>query len=95
MEAADIRLSRELEGEKRLLKQMYAELSLENWILKEVLEKKTLEPVVKRQLVCRLVAAPGERALGGRGLTLRRSVHRNQPQPTLITSSNMKYSAEF
>ena len=54
MEAADIRLSQELEGEKRLLKQMYAELSLENWILKEVLEKKTLEPVVKRQLVCRL-----------------------------------------
>ena len=39
MEAADIRLSRELEGEKRLLKQMYAELSLENWILKEMLEK--------------------------------------------------------
>ena len=40
MEAADIRRLRELEEENRRLKQMYAELSLEHRILKEVLEKK-------------------------------------------------------
>ena len=40
MEAADIRRLRELEEENRRLKAMYAELSLEHRILKEVLTKK-------------------------------------------------------
>jgi putative transposase len=40
MEAADIRRLREQEEENRRLKHMYAELSLEHRILKEVLEKK-------------------------------------------------------
>ena len=40
MEAADIRRLRELEEENRRLKHMYAELSLEHRLLKEVLEKK-------------------------------------------------------
>jgi putative transposase len=40
MEAADIRRLRELEEENRRLKHMYAELSLEHRILKEVIEKK-------------------------------------------------------
>jgi putative transposase len=40
MEAADIRRLRELEEENRRLKAMYAELSLEHQILKEVLTKK-------------------------------------------------------
>ena len=40
MEAADIRRLRELEEENRRLKHMYAELSLEHRILKQVLEKK-------------------------------------------------------
>ena len=40
IEAADIRRLRELEEENRRLKHMYAELSLEHRILKEVLEKK-------------------------------------------------------
>jgi len=40
MEAADIRRLRELKEENRRLKHMYAELSLEHRILKEVLEKK-------------------------------------------------------
>jgi len=40
MEAADIRRLRELEEENRRLKHMYAELSLEHRILKEVLGKK-------------------------------------------------------
>ena len=40
MEAADIRRLRELEEENRRLKHMYAELSLDHRILKEVLGKK-------------------------------------------------------
>ena len=40
MEASDIRRLRELEEENRHLKAMYAELSLEHRILKEVLTKK-------------------------------------------------------
>jgi putative transposase len=40
MEAADIKRLRELEEENRRLKQMYADLSLDHQILKEVLTKK-------------------------------------------------------
>ena len=40
MEASDIKRIRDLEHENALLKQMYAELSLENRDLKDVIEKK-------------------------------------------------------
>jgi len=40
MEAADIRRLREPEEENRRLKQMYADLSLENRALKDVIIKK-------------------------------------------------------
>lgn len=40
MEAADIQRLRELETENRQLKQMYADLSLENRALKDVIAKK-------------------------------------------------------
>jgi putative transposase len=40
MEASDIRRMRELEAENRRLKHMYADLSLENRALKDVIEKK-------------------------------------------------------
>lgn len=40
MEASDIRKLRELEDENRPLKQMYADLSLENRALKDVIAKK-------------------------------------------------------
>lgn len=40
MTLSDIKKLRELETENRRLKQMYADLSLENHILKDVIEKK-------------------------------------------------------
>ena len=40
MDNSDIKRLRELEAENRRLKQMYAQLSLDHHILKEVLEKK-------------------------------------------------------
>lgn len=40
MEASDLRRLRELEDENRQLKQMFAELSLEHQVLKDVVEKK-------------------------------------------------------
>ena len=40
MEASDIKRLRELEEENRRLKQMYADLSLENRALKDVIAKK-------------------------------------------------------
>jgi putative transposase len=40
MEASDVKRLQELETENRRLKQMYAELSLDHQILKEILEKK-------------------------------------------------------
>ena len=40
MQASDIRRLRELEDENRRLKQMYADLSLENRALKDVIAKK-------------------------------------------------------
>lgn len=40
MEAADIKRLKELEEENRRLKQMFADLSLENRALKDVIEKK-------------------------------------------------------
>lgn len=40
MEASDIKRLKELEEENRQLKQLFAELSLENHALKDVIEKK-------------------------------------------------------
>lgn len=40
MEASDVRRLRDLEEENRRLKQMFADMSLENRALKEIIEKK-------------------------------------------------------
>ena len=40
MQASDVKRLRELEEENRKLKQMYADLALDNRILKDVIEKK-------------------------------------------------------
>ena len=49
MEVNQISRLKELEDENRRLKQMYADLALDNKILKDVIEK-TLEPEVKKRL---------------------------------------------
>ena len=40
MEASDVKRLKELEDENRRLKQMFADLSLEHRIVKDILEKK-------------------------------------------------------
>jgi putative transposase len=40
MEVSDVKRLKELEGENRRLKQMYADLSLENRALRDLIEKK-------------------------------------------------------
>ncbi|EGK57947.1 ISD1 transposase [Enterobacter hormaechei ATCC 49162] len=40
MEASDIKKIKDLEDENRRLKQMFADLSLQNRVLKDVIEKK-------------------------------------------------------
>lgn len=40
MEASDVKRLKDLEAENRRLKQMYADLSLEHTILKDIVEKK-------------------------------------------------------
>lgn len=55
MEAADIKKIKALEDENHLLKQMFANLSLEYRTLKNVIEK-ALKPAIKRELVSYLTA---------------------------------------
>lgn len=54
MEASDIKKIKDLEDENRRLKQMFADLSLENRALKDVIEK-ALKPAFKRELVTHLI----------------------------------------
>ncbi|WP_443083706.1 IS3 family transposase [Vibrio sp. E14] len=51
MEASDVKRLKELEDENRRLKQMFADLSLEHRIVKDILGKKAVKPAVKRELV--------------------------------------------
>ena len=80
MEAADIKKMKDLEDENRRLKQMFADLSLENRALKDVIEKKALKPAIKRELVRYLTTqfAMGIRQ-ACRTLSLSRTVFRYQP----------------
>ncbi|HEX7762551.1 MAG TPA: IS3 family transposase [Cellvibrio sp.] len=50
MEASDVKRLKDLEEENRRLKQMYAELSLDHKILKDIVGKKAVKPAVRREL---------------------------------------------
>ena len=56
MEASDIQRMKNLEAENRKLKQMFADLSPENTMLKDVIQK-TLRPAQKKELVTYAVSA--------------------------------------
>ena len=72
-EASDIKRLKELEHENGRLKRMYADLSLENAALKDVLAKKALRPAERREVVTHLVTQGGlpvQRACQAVGLSL-------------------------
>ncbi|MFP1787786.1 IS3 family transposase [Lonsdalea quercina] len=80
MEAADIKKIKDLEDENRRLKQMFADLSLENRALKDVIEKKPLKPAIKRELVSYLTTQfTMSIRQACRTLSLSRTVFRYQP----------------
>ena len=51
MEASDVKRLKELEEENRRLKHMYAELSLDHKLLKDIVEKKAVSTDTCRELV--------------------------------------------
>ncbi|ATL45901.1 IS3 family transposase [Chitinophaga caeni] len=59
MEASDVKRLKDLEEENSRLKRMYADLSLDNQILKDLFTKKALGPSTKRQVAEELVADQG------------------------------------
>jgi len=50
MEASDIKKMKDLEDENRRIKQMFADLNLENRALKDVIGKIALKPAIKSEL---------------------------------------------
>lgn len=82
MEASDIKKIKDLEDENRRLKQMFADLSLENRALKDVIEK-ALKPAFKRELVTHLITAFGLSIRQAcRSLNLSRTVYHYRPDNT-------------
>ncbi|NSL85258.1 IS3 family transposase [Chitinophaga sp. Mgbs1] len=59
MEASDVKRLKDLEEENSRLKRLYADLSLDNQILKDLFHKKRLGPSTKRQVAEELVADQG------------------------------------
>ncbi|EHI7576299.1 IS3 family transposase [Salmonella enterica] len=83
MEASDIKKIKDLEDENRRLKQMFADLSLENRALKDVIEKKPLKPAFKRELVTHLISTFGLSIRQAcRSLNLSRTVYHYRPDTT-------------
>jgi putative transposase len=82
MEASDVRRLKELEEENIKLKRMFANLSLENEVLKDVIAKKALRPAEKRDLADFMHSEHGlsERQVCA-ALGLSRTVYRYEPKP--------------
>ena len=72
MEASDLKRVKELEAENARLKRMYAEMALDNAAMTDLIAKKTLGPVQKREAVRYLVevhARPLRRSCESVGLS--------------------------
>ncbi|HAG1883052.1 TPA: IS3 family transposase [Salmonella enterica] len=83
MEASDIKKIKDLEDENRRLKQMFADLSLENRALKDVIEKKPLKPASKRELVTHLITTFGLSIRQAcRSLNMSKTVYHYRPDTT-------------
>ncbi|WP_148230517.1 IS3 family transposase [Chitinophaga pinensis] len=59
MEASDVRRLKDLEEENARLKRMYADVSLDNQLLKDLFNKKRLGPATQRQIAHELVSEEG------------------------------------
>lgn len=79
MEASDIKKIKDLENENRRLKQMFADLSLENRTLKDVIEK-ALKSAFKCERVTHLITTFGLSIRQAyRSLNLSRTVYHYRP----------------
>ncbi|MCW8194509.1 IS3 family transposase [Proteobacteria bacterium 005FR1] len=82
MEASDVKRLKELEDENRRLKAMYAELSMEYRIVKDIVGKKAIKPAIRRQLVDYAREEHGASLRQAcRAVGISDSVYRYQPDP--------------
>jgi len=85
MELSDVNKLKELEDENRRLKSMFADLSLEHPILKDIV-KKSSKPAIRRQLVDHARQAHGASLrMACRAVGISDSVYRYTPQPPIGT----------
>src|SRR6185503_13025857 len=78
MSVSELKRMKELEEENRRLKQMYANLSLEHEVLKDIIEKKTLEVAERRKLANYAIEEHGLSERGAcRTMNLNRCTFRN------------------
>jgi|GEM_PF-2206044 len=59
MESSDVKRLKDLKEESSRLKKMYADLPMDNWILKDLFTKKRLGPATKKQLITATVEEYG------------------------------------
>nr|WP_299244172.1 IS3 family transposase [uncultured Halomonas sp.] len=101
MEASDVKRLKELEEENRRLKQMYAELSLDHKLLKDVIGKKAVKPAVRQELVDYLKQTHGvslRRARRIAGISdsvyrYRSETSRDEPVIAALQSATERYPA--
>ncbi|MEJ1471472.1 MAG: IS3 family transposase [Candidatus Sedimenticola sp. (ex Thyasira tokunagai)] len=95
MSVPDIKRLKELEEENRRLKQMYADLSLEHHVLKDIIGKKALKPATRRELVDYAIQEHGVsirlacRAAGISGSVYRYCPNTSKDEPVIAALQEM------